>query len=138
VACSTRETTPVSRSRISQPSVRTISLTQNGSRHSTSITIFSRPWATLAMYQAAGNASSSVNTVASTDMTAVRTKVFQYSGSSTKVRNWFRLNAYSPGPTRACSDSRASSTCGNSTSPPSHSRAGASRKASIQRRWVAM
>src|SRR3990167_8992923 len=86
-ACSRRETTPGSRSRISQP--------------------------------------------------AVRTKVFQYSGSSTKVRYWSRLAAYSPGPTRACNDSSNSSTCGRITSPTSHSSAGANSKPSIQRRWVA-
>ena len=52
--------TPDSRSRIIQPSVRTVSLTQNGIRHSMNSSERRRPRASLAMVQAIGNASSSV------------------------------------------------------------------------------
>ena len=90
---SKRGSTPDSRSRIIQPSVRTVSLTQNGIRHSTNSTDFARPRAIFAMYQAAGNAISSVQAVARIDITAVRTKVCQYSGSSKNVRYWSRLNS---------------------------------------------
>ncbi len=45
------------------------------------------------MVQAIGNASSSVQAVATIDITAVRTKVCQYSGSSMKVPYWRRLTS---------------------------------------------
>ena len=45
------------------------------------------------MYQAAGNAISSVQTVARIEIPAVRTNVCQYSGSSMNVRYWPRLNS---------------------------------------------
>ena len=51
---SSRGTTPDSRSRIIHPSVRTVSLTQNGTRHSTKSSDCARPFAILAMYHAAG------------------------------------------------------------------------------------
>ena len=60
--------TPDSRSRIIQPSVRTVSLTQNGIRHNMKSSELARPRASFAMIQAMGNASSSVRKVAITDM----------------------------------------------------------------------
>ena len=125
--------TPDSRSRIIQPSVRTVSLTQNGIRHITNSIERVRPRAILAIVHAIGNASSKVIAVASTDITAVRTKVCQYSGSSMKVWYWRRLGSYSPGATRARNDRIARSTCGNTTRPTSHSSAGAISSASSRR-----
>ncbi len=69
--------TPDSRSRIIHPSVRTVSLTQNGIRHSMKRSELARPRASFAMIQAIGNASTSVRKVAMTDMTAVRTNTCQ-------------------------------------------------------------
>ena len=69
--------TPDSRSRISQPSARTVSLTQNGIRHTTNSSELARPRAILVMTQATGNATSNVSAVASADMMAVRTKTCQ-------------------------------------------------------------
>ena len=69
--------TPDSRSRIIQPSVRTVSLTQKGIRHSTSSRDLTRPRTSLAIVQAIGKASSSVMNVARTDISAVRTNVCQ-------------------------------------------------------------
>ena len=69
--------TPDSRSRIIQPSVRTVSLTQNGIRQRMNSSEPARPVASFAMIQAMGNASSSVRNVAMTDMTAVRTNTCQ-------------------------------------------------------------
>jgi hypothetical protein len=47
----------------------------------------------LAIVQAIGNAISSVMAVAISDITAVRTKVRQYSGSSIKVRYCAKLGS---------------------------------------------
>ena len=69
--------TPDSRSRIIQPSVRTVSLTQNGIKHSMKSSELARPCASFAMIHAIGNASSSVKSVAMTDITAVRTNTCQ-------------------------------------------------------------
>jgi hypothetical protein len=73
--------------------VRTVSLTQNGTRQRTNSTDFVRPRAILAMYQATGKAMSSVHSVASIDIAAVRTNVCQYSGSSTNVRYCLKENS---------------------------------------------
>ena len=72
-----RGSTPDSRSRIIQPSVRTVSLTQNGMRHRTNSIDFARPCAIFAMYHATGKAIASVQTVAKIDIVAVRTNVCQ-------------------------------------------------------------
>ena len=56
--------TPDSRSRIIQPRVRTVSLTQNGIRHTRNSAAAARPRAIFAMTQAMGKATSSVSTVA--------------------------------------------------------------------------
>src|SRR5580658_244361 len=69
--------TPDSRSRIIQPRVRTVSLTQNGIRHTTNNNEPERPRASFAMIHAIGNAMSKVSTVAITDSTAVRAKTRQ-------------------------------------------------------------
>ena len=69
--------TPDSRSSIIQPRVRTVSLTQNGIRHTTNSSEPARPRASFAMIQAIGNAMSKVSRVAITDSTAVRTNTRQ-------------------------------------------------------------
>ena len=127
--------TPDSRSKIIQPSVRTVSLTQNGIRHSTNNSALVRPRTSLAIVQAMGNAMSKVMAVARIDMMAVRTKVCQYSGSSTKVRYCDKLGSYTRGATRARSDKIASSIWGKRTSPTSHTTAGASSSIRINRVW---
>src|SRR6202451_1684987 len=85
--------TPDSRSRINQPSARTVSLTQNGIRQTANSSALARPRATLVMTQAAGNAISSVSAVASAENIAVRTNTCQYSGSVKKVLNCSRLGS---------------------------------------------
>src|SRR3984957_2024012 len=125
--------TPDSLSRIIHPSVRTVSLTQNGIRQMMNSREPARPRASLAMIQAIGNARSSVNNVAITDITAVRTNTFQYRGSAKKVLYCARLATYWRGPTRSRKDSIARSTCGRMISAPSQSRAGASSKPSARR-----
>src|ERR1700685_2582942 len=102
--------TPDSLSRIIHPSVRTVALTQNGMRQMMNSSEPARPRASLAMIQATGNASSSVNDVAITDMTAVRTNTCQYRGSAKKVLYCARLAEYWRGPTRSRKDSTARST----------------------------
>ena len=57
--------------------MRTVSLTQNGIRHITNSSARMRPRAIFAIVQAIGKASSKVNAVAMTDITAVRTNVCQ-------------------------------------------------------------
>ena len=125
--------TPDSRSRIIQPSVRTVSLTQKGIRHSTNRSDLMRPRTSLAIVQATGKASSSVISVARMDMLAVRTKVCQYSGSSINVRYCARLGTYCRGATRSRSDSTARSICGSTIRPSSQISAGASSSQSISR-----
>src|SRR6266853_1125995 len=127
--------TPDSRSRIIQPSVRTVSLTQNGIRHTTNSSALMRPRASLAMVHAIGNATSNVRTVASADMSAVLTNTCQYNGSLKNVRYWARLTAYARGATRSRNDNSARSTCGSTISANSHSSAGASKSPSIRRRY---
>src|SRR6202041_3699618 len=92
-----------------------------------------RPRANFAMIQAIGNASSSVMSVAVTDINAVRTKTCQYKGSAKKVLYCARLATYWRGPTRSRKDSTARSTCGNMIRAPSQSRAGASSRPSTSR-----
>src|SRR6185369_3941858 len=128
-----RGSTPDSRSRIIQPSVRTVSLTQNGIRHRMKSTDLDRPRAIFAMYQATGNEISKVHSVARIDIPAVRTKVCQYNGSSKKVRYWLKLNSYTRGATRALSDSTASSRCGSTIRPTSQTSAGAISSNSARR-----
>ena len=53
-----------------------------------------RPRASFAMIHATGKASNSVNRVAITDITAVRTKTCQYSGSVKNVLYCARLATY--------------------------------------------
>src|ERR1700722_12368655 len=125
--------TPDSRSRIIQPRVRTVSLTQNGMRQMMNSSEPARPRASFAMIQATGNASSRVRNVAITDMTAVRRKTCQYRGSAKKVLYCARLATYWRGPTRSRKDRMARSTCGNMIRAPSQSRAGASNRPSARR-----
>src|SRR5579863_4365323 len=125
--------TPDSLSNIIQPSVRTVSLTQKGMRQMMNNREPARPRASLAMIQATGNASSSVRSVAVTDITAVRTKTCQYRGSVKKVRYCARLATYCLGPVRSRKDSRARSTWGRMIRAPSHSSAGASSRPSARR-----
>src|ERR1700722_2216242 len=125
--------TPDSLNKIIQPSVRTVSLTQNGMRQMMNSSDPARPRASLAMIQAIGNASSSVKSVANTDMTAVRRNTCQYSGSAKKVLYWARLATYWRGPTRSRKDSTARSTCGSMIRAPSQSTAGASSRTSTSR-----
>src|ERR1039458_5291993 len=128
--------TPDSRNRISQPSARTVSLTQNGIRHSTNSKAPVRPRATLVMTHATGKAIDSVRAVATADRIAVRTNTCQYSGSTKNVRYWLRLGRYTRGAMRSRSDSSARSMCGSKISN-SHSSAGASSPASMSRRCQA-
>src|SRR5665213_3293102 len=86
--------TPDSRSRIIQPSVRTVSLTQNGMRQTMNSREPARPRASFAMIQAMGNASTRVKNVANTDITAVRRNTCQYNGSAKNVRYCAKLGAY--------------------------------------------
>src|SRR5271166_4905751 len=134
--------TPDSRNRIIQPSVRTVSLTQNGIRQTMNSSELARPRANFAMIQAIGNATSKVSSVAMIDITAVRTNTCQYRGSSKNVRYWAKLAAYWRGPMRSRNDSMAKSMCGNTISAPSHSSAGASSSHSVklacQRRGTAV
>src|SRR6476661_3870247 len=102
-------------------------------RHRTNSVALVRPRAILAMYHAAGNAIASVQAVARMDITAVRTNVCQYSGSSTNVRYWSRLNSYTRGATRARNEITASSRWGSTIRPTSHTSAGASSSASATR-----
>src|SRR3984957_7982002 len=125
--------TPDSLSRIIQPRVRTVSLTQNGIRQMMNSSEPARPRASLAMIQAIGNASSSVKNVAITDMIAVRRKTCQYRGSAKKVLYCARLATYWRGPTRSRKDKIARSTCGNMIRAPSQSSAGASSNPSARR-----
>src|SRR5260221_2725581 len=92
-----------------------------------------RPRASFAMIQAMGNASSSVNKVAITDMAAVRRNPCQYRGSAKKVLYCVRLAAYWGGPMRSRNESTARSACGNMIKAPSQSRAGASNRPSARR-----
>src|SRR6185437_655514 len=125
--------TPDSRSRIIHPSVRTVSLTQNGMRQTMNSREPARPRASLAMIQAMGNASSSVRKVANTDITAVRRNTCQYRGSAKNVRYCARLGAYWRGPTRSRKDSSARSMCGRMMRVPSQSSAGASNSPNTRR-----
>src|ERR1700691_1240599 len=125
--------TPDSLSRIIHPSVRTVSLTQNGMRQMMNSRDPARPRASLAMIQAMGNARSRVRNVASTDMTAVRRKTCQYRGSAKKVSYCASLPEYWWGQTRSRKDSTARSTCGSTMRAPSQSRAGASSRPSASR-----
>src|SRR5882762_2712993 len=125
--------TPDSLSNIIHPSVRTVSLTQNGIRQMMNSREPARPRASFAMIQAMGNASSSVRKVAITDMTAVRRNTCQYRGSAKKVLYCVRLAAYWRGPTRSRNESTARSTCGNMIRAPSQSSAGASNRPSARR-----
>src|SRR5882724_4029221 len=125
--------TPDSLSNIIHPSVRTVSLTQNGIRQMMNNREPARPRASLAMIQATGNASSNVKPVAITDITAVRRNTCQYRGSAKKVLYCARLATYSRGPTRSRNDSTARSTCGNMIRAPSQSSAGASSRPSARR-----
>src|SRR5258708_4614674 len=120
-------------SNIIDPSVRTVSLTQNEIRQMMNNSEPARPGASFAMIQAMGNASSSVRKVAITDMTAVRRNTCQYRGSAKKVLYCVRLAAYWRGPTRSRTDSTARSTCGQMIRAPSQSRAGASNRPSARR-----
>ena len=95
-----------------------------------------RPRAIFAIVQAMGKASSNVNAVARMEMTAVRTKVCQYSGSSMKVRYCSRLASYSRGATRTRSDKMPSSTCGSTSNSSSHNATGASIRSSIKCAWA--
>ena len=69
--------TPDSRSRMSQPSVRTVSLTQNGIKQTTNSSALALPRATFVMTHAIGNAMTSVKAVATAESSAVRTKMCQ-------------------------------------------------------------
>src|SRR5882757_5044068 len=77
--------TPDSRSNIIQPSVRTVSLTQNGIKQRMNSREPARPGLSFAMTQAMGKASSNVTNVAATDISAVRTNTCQYRGSVKKI-----------------------------------------------------
>ena len=93
-----------------------------------------RPRASLAMYQATGNASSSVHAVATIDITAVRTNVCQYSGSSKKVPVLAQAELVDPrGDARAQRQQRQARRAAARSGPTSHSSAGASSSNSSRR-----
>src|SRR2546421_11554363 len=126
--------TPDSRSRINQPSARTVSLTQNGIRQTTKSSELARPRATLVITHAIGKATRSVNAVDITDIVAVRTNTCQYKGSVKNVRYCSKLARYSCGAIRSRNDSSASSSCGRTMSANSHRSAGASSSVNSSRR----
>src|ERR1700693_4948984 len=93
--------TPDSRSKIIQPRVRTVSLTQKGIKQRMNSQELARPRTSFAMIHAIGNVSSNVSSVPTTDINAVRTNTCQYRGSAKKVLYWARLATYCRGPTRS-------------------------------------
>ena len=70
---------------MSQPSARTVSLTQNGIRHRMKSVALALPCATFAMTHAIGKATSRVTAVATAERMAVRTNTCQYNGSEKNV-----------------------------------------------------
>ena len=117
--------TPDSRSKIVHPSARTVSLTQNGIKHSKNISERTRLRAILAIVQATGKHTKSVSAVDTIDITAVRKKVCKYRGSSMNMRYCAKLGSYTRGAKRTRSDKYASSICGRMISPTSHKTTGA-------------